>query len=465
MKNSAQVQIPKLLAKFLYDPRRALVAAGILHVVVAVLIFGVGRLGIYSQQFNQNGIGYFALDSYSYQTDIDLLAGTLTHSGPRAWLTAPSEIHSKLYSLSFALLRPVLGKTILAVEPLNLLYYLAILILTFSLTKRLADQRAALLAAALVAVWPSFLLHTTQFLRDPLFIVAILTLVLMLTDLLTITYSLRKGLGVAAIGALAALTLWLVRSEMWLVVRVIVFVGLALFAIRILRERRLLAGNLAGIVLLFATTIATTVALPPAQTISPVPGPPVAPVAPQKGEDVSLWAQIAKRRHGFIATGVGQSGSTVDPDVEFSGRADIIKYVPRAVEIGYLAPFPKMWFTRGYNVQLIGRLVAAAEMVVLYIVEILAVIALWQKRRQLTVWLLILSGAACVTALGLVVVNVGTLYRMRYAFFILLIILAATVVGRFLKLPRPAADEIGESTGSSRKAAAAKVAIAGATFS
>lgn len=467
MKFGENVQIPKPLVTFFSDPRRALAAAAILHVFVAVLVFGVGRFGLYPQQFDRDGIGQFGLDSHSYQFDAARRAGTLWESGPIAWLKAPTEFHVRFYSLSFALVRPVLGKTILAAEPVNLLYYLAILILTFSLTKRLADQRAALLASALVALWPSLLLHTTQFLRDPLFIVSILGLVLVLTNLLTRTYSLGKGVGVGALGVLAALSLWLVRSEMWLVVRTIVFLALALFAIRIWRERKLLAGSLAGIVLVFAVTLATTLTFPAPEKISPPTGtrisdaPPPPPPPPRKGEDTSIWGRIAKRRRGYISAGAGQAGnSAIDPDVTFSSRADTIKYVPRAVEIGYLAPFPKMWFTSGYNARRIGRLLAAAEMIVLYLAEILAVIGLWQRRRQLAVWLLTLGGAMSITALGLVVVNVGTLYRMRYAFFILLIILAATVVVRFVKLTRLAAYEIGEVGGSPKEIVKAEVTIA-----
>jgi len=66
-------------------------------------------------------------------------------------------------------------------------------------------------------------------------------------------------------------------------------------------------------------------------------------------------------------------------------------------------------------VGLAGRLLAGAEMVGVYIV--LSLCALFERRRW-PVWLLLAMVAVGVTALGLVVVNIGTIYRMRYGFVI-----------------------------------------------
>jgi len=55
----------------------------------------------------------------------------------------------------------------------------------------------------------------------------------------------------------------------------------------------------------------------------------------------------------------------------------------------------------------------------------LAFIALALNRHKLSVWLVVAIVLLGCTALGYVVVNVSTLYRMRYGFWILLIILGA----------------------------------------
>jgi len=49
----------------------------------------------------------------------------------------------------------------------------------------------------------------------------------------------------------------------------------------------------------------------------------------------------------------------------------------------------------------------------------------FSQRRRLPVWLILAIVLVGVTALGYVVVNISTIYRMRYAFAMLLIVLAA----------------------------------------
>ena len=70
-----------------------------------------------------------------------------------------------------------------------------------------------------------------------------------------------------------------------------------------------------------------------------------------------------------------------------------------------------------------GRILSGAEMLAAYILEILALFGVWRARRRLSTWFLfgiILFG---VTTLGLGIINLGALYRLRYGFFVLLIVL------------------------------------------
>jgi asparagine N-glycosylation enzyme membrane subunit Stt3 len=85
----------------------------------------------------------------------------------------------------------------------------------FALGREAFNRRAGLLAATIVAVWPSFLLHTIQLFRDPLFIAAMLLLVLVCARLLARNYGWPKNFIVGAIGTATACLLWRLRSEMW----------------------------------------------------------------------------------------------------------------------------------------------------------------------------------------------------------------------------------------------------------
>jgi len=52
-------------------------------------------------------------------------------------------------------------------------------------------------------------------------------------------------------------------------------------------------------------------------------------------------------------------------------------------------------------------------------------VCLWRERRRMAMWLVFLTATAGLIGLGLVVVNAGALYRIRYVFWIMLIVIAA----------------------------------------
>jgi putative peptidoglycan lipid II flippase len=112
-------------------------------------------------------------------------------------------------------------------------------------------------------------------------------------------------------------------------------------------------------------------------------------------------------------------------DVQFNGWADMIRYLPRAAVIGFFSPFPDMWLAQGSQVGATGRRLSGLEMLFTYLIELLALAGLWYRRRELTVWLLALTAAVGATALGLIVLNIGSLYRVRYPFWMLLVVLGA----------------------------------------
>jgi len=61
----------------------------------------------------------------------------------------------------------------------------------------------------------------------------------------------------------------------------------------------------------------------------------------------------------------------------------------------------------------------------MYLIELLALAAVFYRPHRLGALLLLSISAFGVTLLGLVVPNIGALYRFRYIFWVLLIILGA----------------------------------------
>lgn len=432
---------------------RLLIAAAILHLSFAVFLTVAGRYELLPGNLNRDGIGIsFAADSKDYLKACRILVEELRTGGLSAWMKFEIGLHIKLYSISYAIFAPVFGFTILAAEPLNLLYYLLILTLVYRLGREVFDHAAGIVAAGMAALWPSLLLHTTQLLRDPLFLILFLTIILVSASWLRRTYTWPRGLLAGLLGGVASALVWLVRSQMWEVMLCASLIGAAFLVFRQFRERRFLLGNSIGAVLLCAFMLAAP-AVGKAFNIYSYPGE-RGMTAGNAGSETNasttnsqraprilppgspLPARIGFLRHKFLFL-YESAGSNIDTDVEFESLWDILLYLPRALMIGLFAPFPNMWFTSGVQVGIEGRLFSGFETLLSYLIEILAAFALWRHRRSLRpwmLWLIVLMGAI---ALGLVVANVAALYRMRFGFWLLLIVLGAEGLRQLTQTHRP----------------------------
>ena len=405
---------------------RYLILAGAVHVTLTTAIFLVGHFQLLPDTFDQNGTGLtFAIDGVSYQRVASDLAAVMQTDGIGAWLDTKAPFHSRLYSLSFATFGRLLGHNILGAEPLNLVFYLAILSCIYWLGRELFDARAGFVAATIVALWPSFLLHSTQLIRDPISIACFLTLVLVLTLLLSREFAARATV-VAGVGGAVVVTLfWLVRANMWNVLLVAIALTFVLLISRIVRRRRFMMGNTIALLVI----IVAVLLVPGRLESTSLPGvwAPVTPLAipstpVQQGTWTRVLSQFKERRAGFRS--YSSQASNIDRDVQFRGPGDIVRYIPRALAIGFFAPFPKMWVQSG-SYGRAGRLLSGVETLAMYFMYLAVGVSLWNERRNLRMWFVFLIGATGMLALGLVVVNAGALYRIRYVFWIMLIIIAS----------------------------------------
>ena len=193
---------------------RYLLLAAVIHVALATTIFLVGHFRLFPNTFDQNGIAItFAIDGTTYQRIAGDLAEEWRSHGFRAWLNAKAPLHSRLHSLSFIIFGKLLGHNILAAEPLNLLYYLAILICVYFLGREVFNAQTGFIAAVIVALWPSFLFHSTQFIRDPVSIACLLALMLVFVFVLSRELAWAKGIAIGIAGALLATLFWLARGN------------------------------------------------------------------------------------------------------------------------------------------------------------------------------------------------------------------------------------------------------------
>src|SRR5215510_8930322 len=195
---------------------RYLILSGVVHVSLTIAIFLIGHFQLLPNTFDVNGTGLtFAIDGASYQRVASDLAEVMQTNGIGVWINTKAPFHTRLHSLSFATFGRLVGHNILGAEPLNLVFYLAILSCIYFLGREIFNARAGFLAATIVALWPSFLLHSTQLIRDPMAISCFLALVLVLTLLLSREFAWRGSIALGVSGALIATLFWLVRANMW----------------------------------------------------------------------------------------------------------------------------------------------------------------------------------------------------------------------------------------------------------
>ena len=414
--------------------RLLLVLAAVWHVAIATAVYEIGKHQLAPNLIHANGA--LARDSTASTPELVELCSIMRNEGPWAWLVWPTQLHVRLYSLPLMLFIRWREFNILTIEPLNLLYFLGILGLVFRIGESVFDRTSGLIAAMIVSVWPSFLLHTTQVLRDPLLIAAWLLLIWSVVQVLHSELPLKRILLLMLTTIASVVMIRIVRLPMWPLLWPAVAMVVGFLIVRFVREwkidRTAAAFAVASIVIMltvpsFQPLFHNQQELRRRRTI-----------VPEEVQKLPVEQQIATRRTGFQFrtdemgnVGPADGGSTIDADVRLHDRGDMIRYLPRATMIGFFAPFPNMWFAAGRQVGTTGRGIAGLETLSTYGLECLAVLGIWSGRRKLAVWLLAGVAGLGIVALGLIVNNIGALYRLRYPFWILLVILGA---GGFVRL-------------------------------
>jgi hypothetical protein len=410
----------------------------------------VGKYQLLPSQFYPNGIGKFASDGMIYEEQCAELRSILRNEGLKSWATWPTQLHVRLYSLPFSATPASASFNVLAIEPLNLLYYLAILILVFTIGRKVFDERTGLLAAAIVGLWPTFVLHTTQLLRDPLLIMAVLVFVWSVTEVLAPALSWRRGLlcGTAALAAIVCIRI--VRLPMWYVVCAGVATAVLLLALSAIQQKRIAWGAA-----IFSVLIAGAIVITPRFSFRNQQELRIKrTITTEELQKLPLQDQIAARRgawnyrvdsDGNIV--LAEDGSKIDADVQLHTLGDIVRHIPRGIVVGLFAPFPNMWIRAGNQVGYSGRILSGFETILTYMIECLALFGLWRGRNYLATWFLIVFSTFGVIGLGLVVTNIGALYRLRYPFWVLLVIVGAGGVTFLIRMlcSRDFADRLRQS--------------------
>ena len=136
-----------------------------------------------------------------------------------------------------------------------------------------------------------------------------------------------------------------------------------------------------------------------------------------------VFLKIAIARMGFTKSGGATVASNIDKDVDFCKNEDLIRYIPRAVQIALFAPFPSSWLAvEKRNSSSVEVYISAIEMLYCYIAYcgLLYWLASYRRWRMALV-IPIAFAFGLMLFLGLTIANVGTLYRMRFPFVMIFV--------------------------------------------
>ncbi len=431
-----------------FTAKRLLIGFALLHITLAIALHVAGRTGVMPSLVDADGIvGSFAYDSYEYQKDAFALMAAIHDKGVAAAAIEPQPVHVRLMTISMMGLGPAVGYGPLAAEPFNLLCYLAILCFAYLLAREIGGESAGILGMALAGSLPSLVLHTLQLLKDGMFIAFALAFIFCATALLTRVFTPRT----AAIGAgSAAIAIWLLTQTRSQFIGVIVAIALSAGIVLVAQKlggRNDLNWNFACTAMIIAACALTAavrgphvfvvekLADPPDGPAKLVEGPKKLPsvvtylprtAAPDTLGDAAdrVAVRIGSVRSRFAAS-YANAGSNVDPDVDFHDSEGMLRFVPRAFVIGVWAPFPDSWMGGGRRVNSAGKTLSGIETLAMYVLEIFAIVGIAIGAQRLPALFLISVALMGMMFLGLVVNNVAALYRFRYTFWIVLIVLAA----------------------------------------
>jgi hypothetical protein len=129
---------------------------------------------------------------------------------------------------------------------------------------------------------------------------------------------------------------------------------------------------------------------------------------------------IAASRIAAISSGEAiQANSMIDVDIKPTNAIEVFKYTPRALQVSLLAPFPNAWFN-GSN---IVKLVSAIEMTIFYITFFGLLFFIPLRIFNYKILLCLIFACLPLAVFGISSPNIGTLYRIRYTFEMILLML------------------------------------------
>lgn len=412
--------------------RVLLIIGSLTHLSATISVYIAGSKSFVPSQIYPSGALW--KDAVTYFDKCQILSQRLGSGDLSFIFNNEFDIHLRLYSISYFLFSPVFGENIICFEPLNMTLFLSVLFLIFKIGEKCFNTKVGFWASVIINFSPTFLLHSVQPLRDLPYVLVFLTLIYLLLTTISEQPGWKKITSIFIVCFFLILMLWLIRQGAYPVYVFTALLSLGLFLIENLKNLRPYLAQSALYLLFFGSVLMIPyffTSLQP-QTLEEVKFSENQKNTVREFKIEQYNRQIPRTvqklnnlRHTFIVQQeeAGGGGSLIYKDLVFESVSDIILFAPKSLLIGLFAPFPDMWLAEGKSYGKFGRLISAFETSIIYILSVFAAITIFYHYKNVRFWLLFLIILAGCSALGLVVPNVGAIYRMRYIFWFLLIIL------------------------------------------
>jgi len=136
---------------------------------------------------------------------------------------------------------------------------------------------------------------------------------------------------------------------------------------------------------------------------------------------VDKYAEIVAKTRSAVICGYFDAPSNMDQDRLPNSVLSMIAYMPRAMEVSLLGPFPNMWFPTSMT-----RMVGTLEICIWYLL-IPGFFLAFRYYRSNGLVLCVLFAASYLAVFGFTIANMGSMHRVRYPF--LLLFMAVGVMG------------------------------------
>lgn len=386
------------------------------------------------------------LDTFGFHHEALLMVQRMHSEGWSAWVLRPDGGNSPpgIMAAVYYLLVPHLYVLL----PLNGILWGLTATIWLSILRRLFPeiQAWALVGALVVIGFPSSFTWITQFHKD-LFTIPGCSLILYAlvwgaTDDGEPDTRVRNIIWLAGMLTVGSLLVWLVRPYL---LQLVAASSLAAFSIALFKRLPVRALGFVGFVTLL-TMVASVIGNHWGGTqgtlldLTKSAGQAYGDIAADKGFTGILdqkVRQIGQIRRGYCS-GYANMGSAIDCDQRMNTMTDGLMYLPRAIQIAVLSPFPDTWFAMGKTpggTQM--RMVAGVETGIAYIIFTMVSLLMLSGRIRLSVPVLMALVFLLVPAIiqAYANPNLGTVYRMRYVFWTGLIAIAlCLVIGYWLEL-------------------------------